>query len=97
MPVFRNQSRMTDAELAGATNLTVRFKNLDGIEEFSITAGVVVGPNGTVQYETVDGDGVFEAAGRWQYQATGETAGAGQPDFVSQLEIQPVEDLIPTP
>jgi hypothetical protein len=97
LPVFRNQSRMTDAELAGATDLTIRFKNLDSTEEFAITSGVVVGADGTVQYTTVDGDGVFEVAGRWQYQATGQTAGAGQPDFRSQQIIQQVKDLVPTP
>lgn len=97
LPVFRNNSVMPDAELTGATNLSIQFKNLDGSEEFSITVGVGIGPagTGTIEYTTVDGDGVFESGGRWEYQATGDaTSGA---DFRSQKETTQALDPVPTP
>lgn len=97
LPVFRNDSVMPDAELTGATNLSIQFKNLDGSEQFSITAGVGIGPagTGTIEYTTVDGDGVFESAGSWEYQATGDaTSGA---DFRSQKQITEALDPVPTP
>jgi len=82
MQVYRNGSPIDASSLTGATGLEVKFKNLDGAENFTITAGVTVGAAGNIQYTTTTGDGVFEAAGTWEYQASG-TLLSGEP-FVSQ-------------
>lgn len=83
LPVYRNENLITPAELAGATSLAIVFKNPnDPGSDVTITAGVSVSGS-FISYVTDDGDGVFETAGTWEYQATGELA-TGE-DFRSQV------------
>jgi hypothetical protein len=92
LPVYRNEQVITPAELAGATNLAIVFKNKNvPASDITISVGVTVSGS-FISYVTDDGDGVFETAGTWEYQATGELA-TGE-DFRSQVGTTQVIDTL---
>lgn len=75
LQIYRNDSPISDAELAGATSLRLHFKNLDGNQNFDVTTNISIVAGGKLQYLTRVGDGVDEAAGTWQYEGFATLAG----------------------
>lgn len=87
-PVYRDETLIADAELAGATGLQVTWENEDTGQTVIVTVGVAADES-TVAYTVTDGDLIFEVAGKWVGQASGTTT-SGEP-FKSQQIRQLVE------
>lgn len=90
---YRNGIPMTDTELVGADDLEITFKNKNGAQHFSIDAGISIITGGYLSYTSVSGDGVDEAAGTWEAQGSGTTA--GDDHFETQIQIRKVHAIVP--
>lgn len=73
VPVYRNNQLMPDSELANGTQFSMTIRNITTDTTYNINADVVFAGTGHLSYTTRAADGIFETAGKWEYQADGLT------------------------
>lgn len=78
VPVYRNSQLIPDSELANGTQFSMTIRNITTDTTFNINSNVVFAGTGHLSYTTRAADGIFETAGKWEYQADGLTE-QGQP------------------
>lgn len=84
LQIYRDGVPIDDAELAGATGITVVAKNLFTDASYSLSGTLATG--GAIEYVTVPGDGVGEEPGDWQFQAQATLADSSL--VISELRRQ---------
>lgn len=72
-PVYRNGTLMPDSELANGTQFSMTIRNITTDTTYNISTGVSFAGTGHLVYTTKAGDGIFEVAGKWEYQSDGLT------------------------
>jgi len=93
VPVYRNGSLMPDSELANGSQFAMEVNNLTNGAQFDYMTGVTWVGTGHLSYTTKAGDGAFETAGKWEYQASGLTE-QGSPFQSVRLTVR-VYDEVP--
>lgn len=91
VPVYRNGSLIPDSELANGTQFSMTIRNITTDTTFNVTEVEFVG-TGHVAYTTRAADGIFETAGKWEYQADGLTQ-QGQPFESLRLTARVYDDV----
>jgi hypothetical protein len=90
-PVFRNGTLMPDSELANGTQFAMTIRNITTDASFGVTDVVWAG-TGHVSYRTRAGDGIFETAGKWEYQSDGLTE-QGAPFESNRLTVRVYDEV----
>jgi hypothetical protein len=93
VPVYRNGTLMPDSELANGTQFAMSINNISDGTTIDVTSFVEWIGTGHLSYATRAGDGVFESAGKWEYQAEGLTE-QGAPFTSLRLTVR-VYDEVP--
>ena len=91
VPVFRNGALMLDSELANGSQFSMTIRNITTDTSYNVTAVVFAG-TGHLSYATRAGDGIFEVAGKWEYQADGLTE-QGAPFESVRMTVRVYDDV----
>jgi len=90
-PVFRNGTLMPDSELANGTQFAMTIRNITTDVAYDVTDVVWAG-TGHLSYRTRAGDGIFETAGKWEYQSDGLTE-QGAPFESNRLTVRVYDEV----
>ena len=93
VPVYRNGVLMPDSELANGSQFAMSANNISTGTTLDITQFVEWVGTGHLSYTARAGDGVFESAGKWEYQATGLTE-QGQPFTSLRLTVRVYDEIV---
>jgi hypothetical protein len=93
VPVYRNGTLIPDSELANGSQFAMSVNNISDGTTIDITSFVEWIGTGYLSYTTRAGDGVFESAGKWEYQATGLTE-QGAPFVSLRLTARVYDEII---
>jgi len=91
VPVFRNNVLMPDSELANGSQFSMNVRNITTDTAYNVTDVTFAG-TGHLQYRTRAGDGIFEAAGKWEFQADGLSQ-QGLPFESVRLTVRVYDDV----
>jgi hypothetical protein len=90
-PIYRNGTLMPDSELANGSQFSMNIRNITADLAYNLTDVVFAG-TGHLSYRTRAGDGIFEAAGKWEYQSDGLTQ-QGFPFESQRLTVRVYDDV----
>jgi hypothetical protein len=93
VPVYRNNTLIPDSELANGSQFAMSVNNITDGTTLDITQYVEWAGTGHLAYTSRAGDGVFESAGKWEYQATGLTE-QGQPFVSVRLTARVYDEIV---
>jgi hypothetical protein len=93
VPVYRNNTLIPDSELANGSAFAMSVNNISDGTTLDITMLVEWVGTGNLSYTNRAGDGVFESAGKWEYQATGLTE-QGQPFVSIRLTARVYDEIV---
>lgn len=91
VPVYRNGNLMPDSELANGSQFSMTIRNITTDTSYNVTDVSFVG-TGHLAYTTRAADGIFETAGKWEYQADGLTE-QGAPFESLRLTVRVYDDV----
>ena len=82
---------MPDSELANGTQFSMTIRNITTDVAYNVTDVLFAG-TGHLSYRTRAGDGIFEVAGKWEYQSDGLTQ-QGAPFESTRLTVRVYDDV----